>query len=423
LAFFAAHVELMRRYAAHYWDPALAQEHATQAQRAAFQTPPGSVISFIEMQMALNAFSGRPAEARALAQFGVDCATRDGDLLSAIRCWSNFAAVMEGAGETDQSDAGSAMALELVQRSALDSLTGYWMLVERAYAKFNRGDLQGARELVDRLLAANVELPTFRLYVARVGIPIGLRLDLDELVARCTSQYLVDHALHASVPAIVGITAAFAEGLDASGKTEAARSLLGKAIDILERTHAQPPPGDADLLLVAVAKYGLDPDVSRARTIFERIVRDSAVHSSPAFFALFEAYEARRAGDRERVETKANEAAKRFKEIGWPLHQAAALEVAGHFEKALALYRECGDERDARRLDAKLNPVNRRGRAKSELTGREREICDLLTKGKTNKAIAEELVVSERTVESHVSSILTKMSVSSRAELIARLKT
>jgi len=32
-------------------------------------------------------------------------------------------------------------------------------------------------------------------------------------------------------------------------------------------------------------------------------------------------------------------------------------------------------------------------------------------------------VVSERTVESHVSSILTKMSATSRAELIARLKT
>src|SRR5262249_15630965 len=113
----------------------------------------------------------------------------------------------------------------------------------------------------------------------------------------------------------------------------------------------------------------------------------------------------------------------RFEDIGWPLHQAEALELSGRPEKALALYRQCGDERDARRLDAKLNPVNRRGRAKSELTAREREICDLLTKGKTNKAIAEELVVSERTVESHVSSILTKMSVSSRAELIARLKT
>jgi len=307
LAFFAAHVELMRRYAAHYWNPALAQEHATQALRAAYQTPPGSVISLIEMQMALNAFLGRPAEARALAEHGVERATRDGDLLSAIRCWSNFAAVMEGAGETEQSEAGAAQALELIQRSGLDSLTGYWAIVELAHAKFNRGDLHAARELVDRLLAANIELPTFRLYVARVGIPVGLRLDLDELVARCSPQHLVDHALHASVPAIVGVSASFAEGLEASGKIEAARSLLGKAIDMLERTHAQPPPGDADLLLLAVAKYGADADVPRARAIFERVVRDSSVHSSPAFFALFEAHEAWRSGDRERAETKANE--------------------------------------------------------------------------------------------------------------------
>ena len=111
-----------------------------------------------------------------------------------------------------------------------------------------------------------------------------------------------------------------------------------------------------------------------------------------------------------------------FAAVGWPLYQAEALELAGRDAQALELYRTCGDLRDARRLDAKLNPVNRRGRTKGELTAREREICGLLTKGKTNKAIAEELVLSERTVESHVSSVLTKMGAASRAELIAKLK-
>ncbi len=39
--------------------------------------------------------------------------------------------------------------------------------------------------------------------------------------------------------------------------------------------------------------------------------------------------------------------------------------------------------------------------------------------GKTNKAIAEELFISERTVERHVSNIFTKLGVSSRAAATA----
>jgi DNA-binding NarL/FixJ family response regulator len=39
----------------------------------------------------------------------------------------------------------------------------------------------------------------------------------------------------------------------------------------------------------------------------------------------------------------------------------------------------------------------------------------LIAAGKTNKAIATELVLSERTVERHVSNIFTKLGLSSRA--------
>jgi DNA-binding NarL/FixJ family response regulator len=39
--------------------------------------------------------------------------------------------------------------------------------------------------------------------------------------------------------------------------------------------------------------------------------------------------------------------------------------------------------------------------------------------GKTNRAIAAELVLSERTVDRHVSNILTKLGISSRAAATA----
>jgi RNA polymerase sigma factor (sigma-70 family) len=52
----------------------------------------------------------------------------------------------------------------------------------------------------------------------------------------------------------------------------------------------------------------------------------------------------------------------------------------------------------------------------SKLTPREREILRLLGAGKSNKAIARELVISERTARTHVSNLLRKLRVSSRTQ-------
>jgi len=55
----------------------------------------------------------------------------------------------------------------------------------------------------------------------------------------------------------------------------------------------------------------------------------------------------------------------------------------------------------------------------SGLTEREREVLNLVVQGHSNQQIADALVVSLATVKAHISSILSKLGVSSRTEAIA----
>lgn len=61
--------------------------------------------------------------------------------------------------------------------------------------------------------------------------------------------------------------------------------------------------------------------------------------------------------------------------------------------------------------------VNRRaGHGLSELTDREREVLSLMAEGRSNQAIAQELHLSERTVETHVGMIFAKLGLEATAD-------
>ena len=57
-----------------------------------------------------------------------------------------------------------------------------------------------------------------------------------------------------------------------------------------------------------------------------------------------------------------------------------------------------------------------------ELTEREREILELIAGGSNNTAIAEQLVISPKTVRNHVSNIFSKLQVADRAQAIVRAR-
>ena len=56
------------------------------------------------------------------------------------------------------------------------------------------------------------------------------------------------------------------------------------------------------------------------------------------------------------------------------------------------------------------------------LTGREREVLLLIAAGKSNKGIACEMGISEKTVEYHVTNVLGKLDVDSRSKAIVWFK-
>ena len=58
-------------------------------------------------------------------------------------------------------------------------------------------------------------------------------------------------------------------------------------------------------------------------------------------------------------------------------------------------------------------------RSAGGLTSRELQVLRLVASGKTNRAIAADLCLSEKTVARHVSNIFTKLALSSRAAATA----
>ena len=100
--------------------------------------------------------------------------------------------------------------------------------------------------------------------------------------------------------------------------------------------------------------------------------------------------------------------------IGYVLKEAADAELVTAVRRVAS-----GDRYVHPTLGAKL--VADSGAPQREddpLSDREREVLSLLALGHTNQEIADRLVVSVRTVEAHRAHILTKLRLSTRAELV-----
>jgi DNA-binding CsgD family transcriptional regulator len=129
-------------------------------------------------------------------------------------------------------------------------------------------------------------------------------------------------------------------------------------------------------------------------------------------------------------------AIERFSRIGMPFEEARAhVELAKHVaaheaelaiseaRAGLELFERLGAAREADRAAGMLRTLGATGRRaprrEGDLTGREKEVLDLLEHGLSNKQIADRLYIAPKTASHHVSQILAKLGVGTRAEAAA----
>jgi DNA-binding NarL/FixJ family response regulator len=91
--------------------------------------------------------------------------------------------------------------------------------------------------------------------------------------------------------------------------------------------------------------------------------------------------------------------------------------AAWELDAARGVFDGLGAGPDVARVDSLRG--SRHAAAAHGLTQRELQVLRLVARGATNRAIAAELVLSERTIDRHVSNVFAKLRVSSRAAATA----
>ena len=97
--------------------------------------------------------------------------------------------------------------------------------------------------------------------------------------------------------------------------------------------------------------------------------------------------------------------------------RAARDDISG----AAEVFERLGAAAWGRRAGAELARIGGRSASRWELTASERSVADLAATGHSNREIADRLVLSVRTVESHLGSAYRKLGVRSRAQLVGAL--
>ncbi len=281
-----------------------------------------------------------------------------------------------------------------------------------AFAGLLAGDLASvrARQREDAQLPPGIAMTQ----TARAALAVRLAYygDDDAEAAQFVTPASLDLAFGSGETQRIGLLAGcVAAYYDATKRRAEASALRTRALAALHSV-------DFSFWLLDQLAGSSDPhERAQARELLAEATRDSANRAARAYLTLFDARIAsrRRAAGAKKL---AGEAAAQFEQIGWPWERAQALELEGRYAEAVELYRRHGFLRNARELTRTRQRARHRA-GRHELTARELEVARLAAQGKSNRAIALELFIGERTVETHIAAIFDRFDLTSRRQLAA----
>jgi DNA-binding CsgD family transcriptional regulator/tetratricopeptide (TPR) repeat protein len=284
-----------------------------------------------------------------------------------------------------------------------------------AFAELLAGNLAAVRALQHE----DAQLPPGIAMTQTARAALGIRLAYycaeDSEAAQLATPEALELAFASGETQRIGLLAGCLSAFfEATGRRDEAAVLRSRALQAIHTVDF------SFWLLDQLATSTRPGERERARALLAEAAADSAHLAARAHLTLFDARIAR-IGRGTDAKARAIAAADAFKAIGWPWERAQAFEVAGHHADALDLYRRHGFVRHAVALERSRRRLRHRPATRT-LTPRELEVAQLAAEGKSNRSIAAELFIGERTVETHIAAIFDRFDLTSRRELGALLE-
>lgn len=269
-------------------------------------------------------------------------------------------------------------------------------------------------------VAIRSDAPQLVLQTARVAIFYGDGRDdpaLSAFVDRLVTQLDIEGRFRNGTDQLFfPLTGAYATWLFSKKRDEEAQEALERSVARLGRRRLRSTDWSLCTLVITAA-HG---DISNISVVREFMTKSHSA-LAPGLVPLFEALAAVRSGRPQDAREPALEAQRYLAAAGLAFEAGLAWELADEPQRAMEAFTACSRPRHAERVRRRLVPVNRRGRLSDELTSREQEIAERITQGCSNRAIADALNITEKTVETHVAKIFQRLGVRSRHDVAAAL--